>query len=36
MLRQHPPAERIDLAKRDRLKTARTLQPKAETAYAGK
>jgi hypothetical protein len=35
MFRQHAPAERVDFAERDRLKPARALQPKAETAYAG-
>lgn len=34
MLRQHAPAEWIDLAERDRLKAAGAFQPEAETADA--
>jgi hypothetical protein len=34
MLRQNPPAERIDLAERHCLKPARALEPQAEAANA--
>ena len=36
MFRQHPLAERVDLAERDSLETARALQAKVEAADARK